>query len=460
MITSAGGFGQCAAEWIATGDPGLDVHELDLNRFEPHVASPSYVRGRGAQHYREFYDIIHPMQPLAQPRPLRVSPFYERQRALGAVFFEGRGWERPQWYAANEALLGTNRVPSRAGWESRHWSPIVYAEHRAVRECVALFDMSPLPKIEVTGADALVLLQRLCANQLDRPVGSVTYTLMLDERGGIRSDLTVARLGPEHFQIGCNGPVDLHWIREHAREAPTAHVRDATGSLCCLGLWGPRARDVIKQVSEDDFSDAAFPYYSARQVTLGEVPVVALRVSYVGELGWELYTSPEYGARLWDLLWAAGQPCGMLAAGRAAFDSLRLEKGYRLWGTDMHTEHNPYQAGLGATVKLDKGAFIGRDALLWSKAAGITSKLSCLVLDDPVHVVMGREPIFDAERCVGYVTSAGYGPMVEQSIAYGYLPLTSAAPGAKLTIEYFGEHLPATVTREPLYDPRGLRLRG
>jgi glycine cleavage system aminomethyltransferase T len=290
----------------------------------------------------------------------------------------------------------------------------------------------------------LALLQRLTTNQLDKPVGSVVYTCMCDERGGIRSDITVTRLAEREFQVACNGLIDLAWVRQHLPADGSVHVHETTPGTCCIGVWGPRARDLVQPLSDADFSNAAFPYFSARRVYIGEVPVLAQRVSYVGELGWELYTTADYGLRLWDLLWDAGQPLGTIAGGRAAFDALRLEKGYRLWGADMYTEHNPYEAGLGFTVKLDKGEFIGRAALVRIKERGITRKLCCMVLDDSATVVMGKEPIRDGARTLGYVTSATYGYSVEKSFA---------------EIEYFGQRYGATVTKEPLFDPKGARLR-
>jgi dimethylglycine oxidase len=478
-ITHGGGVGQVMAEWLADTTPSLDLRECDLHRFEPHVHSRAYVRARGATQYDEVYDIIHPLQQMEQPRPLRVSPFYARQKELGAVFFEGRGWERPQWFATNEALLATadHRLPTtdqasdaevsrrssvvgrRSGWAARFWSPISAAEHLATRERIALYDMTPLTRVEVGGRGALAFLQQLTSNQLDRPAGSVVYTCMLDERGGIRSDVTVARLDERRFQVACNGPQDLAWMRLHLPDDGSVHIYETTPGTCCVGVWGPRARDLVQPLTDADLSNTAFPYFSARQIYIGEVPALALRVSYVGELGWEIYTSADYGLRLWDLLWDAGRPLGVVAGGRGAFDSLRLEKGYRLWGSDMYAEHNPYEAGLGFTVKLDKGNFLGREALLRIKERGLARKLCCMTLDDPQAVVMGKEPILDGERALGYVTSTNYGYSVGTFIVYGYLPLAYATPGAQVEIEYFGARHRATVVKDPLYDPQGSKLK-
>ncbi|HYT27199.1 MAG TPA: FAD-dependent oxidoreductase, partial [Actinomycetota bacterium] len=368
-ITHAAGVGKATAEWIAEGAPGTDLRECDLHRFDAFARSPAYVRRRAVQQYDEVYDVIHPQQPMEEPRPLRVSPFHRRQEELGAVFLEAGGWERPQWYEANAALAAGRPAPAPGAWAARYWSPVVAAEHHATRDRVAMYDMTPLKRAVVSGPGAPGLLERLTTGRLDRPPGYVTYALMLDERGGILSDVTVARLGEQRFQVGCNGPRDLDRLLRHAPPDGSVHVEDTTGGTCCIGLWGPLARDVVQGLSEDDFSDAGFGFFRAREVDVGEVPVTALRLSYVGELGWELYTSADLGLRLWDLLWRAGRPHGVVAGGRGAFNGLRLEKGYRAWGTDMWSEHDPDEAGLGFAVRLDKGDFVGRAALERRRAA-------------------------------------------------------------------------------------------
>ncbi len=459
-ITHGGGVGRAVAEWMAEGTPALDLREADLNRFPPHALTPAYVRARGAQNYREVYDILHPLQQMEHPRPLRLSPFYPRQKDLGAVFFEGAGWERPQWFQANEALLKGQDRPSRSGWEARHWSPIQAAEHRAARERAVLYDLTPFTKIEVAGPGALAFLQYLAANDLDRPVGRVVYTPLLNQRGGIHCDLTVARLGADRFLIltgGASGPHDLAWIRTHA--PASIRVTDLTSAYCGLGLWGPKARDILRKVCPDDLSNKAFPYFTAREIAVGFIPALALRVSYVGELGWEVYAPTEYGPQLWDALSEAGQPLGLAPLGSGAFDSLRLEKGYRLWGADIHADDNPYEAGLGRTVKLNKGDFLGREALRRIQAQGISRRLCCLTLNDPDAVVLGKEPILDRDRVLGYVTSANHGHTVGRFIVYGYLPLSHAVEGTRVEVDYFGRRSAATVMKEPLHDPEGLRLR-
>jgi dimethylglycine oxidase len=457
-ITHAIGVGKVMAEWITDGVPSIDISGADVHRFEPYALSPSYILARSAQSFREVYDIIHPQQPMEEPRPLRASPFYPRQKELGAYFLEASGWERPQWFEANESLPGGREVPARGEWAGRYWSPVVAAEARATRERAALYDMTSLKRAEVAGPGALTFLQGLTTGDLDKPPGKVTYTLMLDDAAGVRSDITVARLGEEHFQLGLNGPRDIEWMERHLPSDGSVRVLDITPGTCCIGVWGPAARDVVQSLSEDDFSNEAFGFFNARRTYLREVPVTALRLSYVGELGWEIYTSADLGLRLWDLLWEAGRPYGVLAGGRGAFNSLRVEKGYRAWGTDMTTEHDPYEAGLGFAVKPEKGDFVGREALLRRKEAGPRRRLVCLVLDDPGVVVMGSEPVW-AGAPVGYVTSADFGYSLGRSIAYAWVPPENAGVGDRLEIEYFGRRYPATVTEEPLFDPAMKRMR-
>ncbi len=462
-ITHGGGVGNVVAEWMDEGATRLDLREADYDRFAAHVHTPAYIRARGEQQYREVYDIIHPLQQMEQPRNLRRSPFQPRLEALGAVFFESAGWERPQWLESNRDLVANGAAPDRSGWEAQHWSPIQAGEHRATRERVALYDVSAFTKLEVNGPGAVDFLQSVSANQVDRPVGKVVYTAMLNQNGGIQCDLTLTRLDRDRFLVltgGASGARDLRWLRDHAPKDGSVTITDVTSEFSGIGLWGPRARDVLRQVCAEDVSNSAFPYFASKPLAIGAAPARALRVSYVGELGWEIYVPTEFGLGVWDALWEAGQSLGMIAAGGGAFDSLRLEKGYRLWGADIHTEYSPYEAGLGWAVKLNKGDFVGREALMRQREAGISRRLCCLVMVDPQHVVMGKEPILAGDRVLGYVTSANFGYSVGRSIAYGYLPLEFAESGTEVTIEYFGRRYVATVTDEPLYDPRHAKLRG
>ncbi|MCK2219852.1 FAD-dependent oxidoreductase [Actinomadura sp. ATCC 31491] len=448
-VTHSAGVARAVAELLVDGTSRTDLHECELARFEPAQLSPAYVEERGRQSFVEVYDVIHPLQPMESPRPLRTSPFHVRQRELGAVFLEGAGWERPHWFEANAPLLEERDRPAageRDAWASRYWSPIAAAESRATRERVALYDMTPLKRIEVSGPGSAAFLQRMTTNNVDRKPGSVTYSLLLDARGGIRSDLTVARLAEERFQIGANGNLDLDWLTRHAPGG--VRVRDLTPGTCCVGVWGPLARDLVQPLTDLDLSNAGFRYFTCKSGYVGHVPVLALRVSYVGELGWELYTTADLGLKLWDTLWATGLA---VAGGRAAFNSLRLEKGYRLWGVDMTTEHDPYEAGLGFAVRGDKD-FLGRDALRPEPTRKLVPLLSA-------EVVMGKEPVRHDGRTVGYVTSAAYGHTVRRPIAYAWLPAELATPGTHVDISYFGRRVPAEVAAEPLYDPGMEKIR-
>ncbi|WP_238547303.1 GcvT family protein [Actinoplanes friuliensis] len=449
-VTHSAGVAKAVAEWLVDGRPGIDLHECDLNRFDVSQLSPAYVRERSIRSFVEVYDIIHPLDPPSV-RDLRVSPFHTRQAELGAVFGEGAGWERPLWYAANAGLPRDD--VERDAWSARNWSPIAAGEARATREGVALYDMTPLTRLEVTGP--VSFLQGLTSSNVDRPVGTVVYTLLLDEAGGVRSDVTVARLAEDRFQVGVNGPLDLDWLLR--RKPGGVSVRDVTGGTCGVGLWGPHARDLIAPLADIDVSHGAFGYFKARRGHLGTVPVTMLRLSYVGELGWEIYTTAELGLKLWDTLWAAGEPYGIVAGGRAAFNSLRLEKGYRAWGTDMTAEDDPYEAGLGFAVRLDGEDFTGRAALL--DRTEPQRRLTCLLLDNEGCVPMGREPVYADGKPVGYVTSAAYGHTIGAPIAYAWLPAAVALPGTSLQIGYFDRRLRATVAEEPLFDPKHERIR-
>ncbi|MDT0566069.1 FAD-dependent oxidoreductase [Streptomyces sp. DSM 3412] len=459
-VTHSAGVGRAMAEWLVDGYcSSFDLHECDVNRFEPHQLSPEYVLARDCQNFVEVYDILHPLQPSGDPRPIRTSPFHARQQEHGAFFLEANGWERPQWYEANAGLVEGRSIPTPGDWAARYWSPIVGAEAQATRETVAMYDMTALKRLEVSGPGAADLLERLCTGKVAKSVGSVTYTLLLDHDGGIRSDVTVARLARDTFQIGANGNLDLDWITRHLPADGTVQVRDITPGTCCIGLWGPLARKVLQPLTDADFSGDGLKYFRAKHAYIGSVPVTAMRLSYVGELGWELYTTADQGQKLWDTLWAAAEPLGGVIAGRGAFNSLRLEKGYRSFGTDMTYEHDPYEAGVGFAVKLDKDDFVGKAALLRRKE-NVRRKLTCLVIDDPRSVVMGKEPVLDGDRPVGYVTSAAYGYTIGKGIAYAWLPTELTAPGTALRIGYFDQLVEAVVTEEPLFDPTMSRLRG
>jgi 4-methylaminobutanoate oxidase (formaldehyde-forming) len=442
-LAGAGGVGKVMSEWIVDGRPEWDVWPLDHRRFGRQYRSQPYTLARSYEALSQYYDIKYPGEEKQAGRPLRVSPVYTRHKALDASFGEKGGWERVNWYESN-AARGDESLRPR-GWAGENWSPAIGVEARAAREGVALFDQSSFSKLEVRGTGALAFLERMCANRIDRPVGSVVYTQLLNERGGIEADLSVMRRGDDRFLLVTGtafGTHDRAWLERHAPRDGSVYVEDVTSAYACLCLWGPNARDVL---------DLRFPYMQAREIAVGDVPCIASRVTYVGELGWELYCPAEYGLRLWDALHVDGVTPG----GYRAIDALRLEKGYRAWASDLSSETTPYEAGLGFAVKPDKGEFIGRSALREPE-----QKLVCLVLDDPRSIALGSEPVrTEAGEIVGRVTSGGYGYAVEASIAYAYVPLEHARPGARHAVDIFGEWVPAEVREEPLYDPKGERVR-
>jgi 4-methylaminobutanoate oxidase (formaldehyde-forming) len=465
-IAGAGGIGRQVASWIVDGEPELDLWRMDIRRFGAQYRSRAYTLARTTEVYATYYDIHYPNEERQAGRPLRQSPTYPRLQALGAALGEKGGWERPNWFGPNADLAGAEgrqryEALRPRGWAGEHWHPAIAAEALATRRTAALFDETSFAKLEVAGPGACTFLQGLCANDVDVAPGTVVYTALLNRRGGIECDLTVTRVAPDRFLLVTGtavGQHDLGWLRRHLPDGGSVLLSDVTSSRVCFGLWGPAARSILSSVTVDDVSDAAFPYLSARSITVGSAPVYALRVTYVGELGWELYAPTEYGVALWDTLWAAGEPHGLVAGGYRAIDALRLEKGYRVWSSDITPEETPYEAGLGFAVKLDKGEFLGRDALVAARAAGPRKRLRCLVLDDPSSVCLGNEPVRVAGAIVGRVTSGGYGFAVERSIAYAYLP-PDVPIGARGEVDVFGTWVGFEVMREPLYDPAGDRIR-
>jgi glycine cleavage system aminomethyltransferase T/glycine/D-amino acid oxidase-like deaminating enzyme len=452
-LAGAGGIGKAMAEWIAGGEPEHDLWEMDIRRFGAHYRSPAYTLKRTREVYETYYDIKYPGHERSAGRPLRVSSAYAWHREHGAAFGEKSGWERVNWYEAN-ADDGDEALRPR-GWAGKLWSPAIGAEHRACRERAALFDESSFSKIEVAGPGAAAYLESLCDNRVARDVGRITYTQMLNRRGGIECDFTVTRVEDELFSIVTGtafGNHDLSWIRRRAPDDGSVRVSDVTARWACFALWGPRARDVLAPLTSDPLD---FGYMSMRDVAVGDVPVRALRVTFVGELGWELYCPTEYGAGLWRALWEAGRPHGLAAGGYRAIDTLRLEKGYRVWAADITPDETPHEAGLGFCVRDDKD-FVGREALA---ARAPERRLRCLVLDDPRSVALGNEPVRVGGEVVGRVTSGGYGYTVERSIAYAYLPPEHDV-GTAVEVDIFGRWIGGEVAREPLYDPDGDRVRG
>jgi glycine cleavage system aminomethyltransferase T/glycine/D-amino acid oxidase-like deaminating enzyme len=459
-LAGAGGMGQLVAEWIVEGVPSLDVWEMDSRRFGSAYASGSYTLARTLEVYSTYYDVKYPGHERQAGRPLRVSPAYERLRELGAAFGEKSGWERANWFEPN-ASRGDESLRPR-GWAGRLWSPAIGAEHRACREAVALFDETSFAKLDVVGSGGATFLESMCDNRVARDIGAVTYTQMLNPRGGIECDFTVTRLAEDRFRIVTGtafGQHDSAWIRSHAPDDGSVLVEDVTSRYACLGLWGPAARDLLQPLTAADLGNDAFPYMRARELSVGFVPCLAVRVTYVGELGWELYCPAEFGRRLWDTIWDAGEEHGLVAGGYKAIDSLRLEKGYRVWGADITPDENPFEAGLGFAVKLDKGDFVGRDALLAARKRPPERTLACLVLDDPRSVALGSEPVRMGGEILGRVTSGGYGYSVERSIAYAYVPAESAEVGLPVEVEIFGDWVGGRIAEEPLWDPAGERIR-
>jgi glycine cleavage system aminomethyltransferase T/glycine/D-amino acid oxidase-like deaminating enzyme len=450
-LAGAGGVGKAMAEWIVAGEPSLDLWHMDIRRFGPHYRSPSYTLKRTKEVYETYYDIRYPGHERDAGRPLRVSSAYSWHADHGASFGEKSGWERVNWYESNAGAGDESLRPN--GWAGKLWSPAIGVEHRATREAAGLFDESSFAKLELEGSGAAELLEQLCDNRVARDVGQITYTQMLNRRGGIECDFTVARLAEERFAIVTGtafGNHDRSWIASHLPADGSVRLTDVTARSACFGLWGPRARDILAPLTSDPLD---FGYMRLREITVGDVPVRAVRVTFVGELGWELYCPTEYGAALWRTLWEAGQPHGLIAGGYRAIDSLRLEKGYRVWAADITPDDTPLEAGLGFCVRQDK-TFIGSAAL-----GEPLRRLRAITLDDPRAVALGNEPVRVGGEIVGRVTSGGYGYTVERSIAYAYLP-AAVDEGAAVEIDVFGRWVSGTVASEPLFDPSGERIRG
>ena len=459
--THSGGYGRILAEWMENGVPRLpsgtvDTGGIHVRRFEPHAGEVDYFVDRGATRYEQVYSIVDPRWQPDDHRGIRTSPFYEQQAELGAEFYQSGGWETAQWYESNADLVEEyeDRIPEQDGWESINRSPITGAEHLHTRENVSMFDMTSFSSIEVSGEGAMEFLQRVCTNDVDVDPGRVRYSLLLNEGGGILADVTVVRLGPEEYVVttgGGNSP-GIHGGFLAERAPPTVSVDVQEGARSTIGLWGPNARLLLQRLTDADVTNSGFPYFRAKQIYVGDVPVLALRVSYVGELGWELWTPVEYGRRLWKLLWEAGQDLGVRPMGGGALESLRLEKGYRLWGTDIDTGANPFEAGLGFAVDMDTD-FVGNAALATVRTEGVDSRITPLTLDDSTEILSTGRPVLVDGEAAGYVQAADFGYSVGESIAYTYLPSEYAEAGTSVEVLCEGERYDATVRDEPLFDP-------
>ncbi len=481
-IKEAPGIAKTVAEWMTSGVPEIDPHGSDVARFYPHARTRAHVHARTAEGYNKTYGIVHPAEQWSSNRNVRLSPFHAREQELGAVFFETAGWERPQWYESNRKLLaeyGDRAKPRPAEWDARWWSPIVNAEHLAMRDRVGLVDLTAFAVFDVTGAGALDYMQRMLVSQADVAVGRVMYTPLLNEHGGMKADLTVMRLGEEHFRVvtgGGLGMVDKKWFADHLPPDRAVQLHDATSAWCTVGVWGPRARHLVQAVTGDDVSHAGFPFATCREITIGPIRALASRISYVGELGWELHAAMEQGQRLWDLLWEAGQAHGVVPVGIGVYGTTgRLEKGYRAYGNELEQEYTLVEAGMARpTVKAQ--AFIGKEAYIKQRAEPPAAVLCTLTVDSHVassgvpRYMQGREPIMtpdgaplvDRRGRRSYVTSAGAGPSVGKYLLLGYLPPDSAKVGTRLAVEYFGDRYPVTVAvagSTPLFDPENTRMK-
>jgi glycine cleavage system aminomethyltransferase T/glycine/D-amino acid oxidase-like deaminating enzyme len=470
-LTHAAGVGKCMAEWMTHGETEWDMRQCNVQRFHRFQSTREFVEVICDKNYAEVYEIVHPRQPLSKPRDVRLSPFHAQWQSLSCSFTTFAGLELPNWCEQNAGLLEKydERIPERSGWAAQHWSRIQGAEHLQTRETVALFDLTGLSIIEARGRGALDFVNHLCSNQMAVKPGRAVYTCWLTPQGGVRRDLAVARLSDDRFWMFVGEgtrPLDWEWANRFAPEDGSVILTDVSDAFTALGLWGPNARKVLQRVTRDAVSNAAFPYFTGQWIEIGTAAVYALRLSYAGELGWELHIPVDQAAAVWEALWEAGREHGMIGAGMGAFDSLRLEKGYRGWGTDVCTEHNPYEAGLGWTVKLDKPEFVGKAAAAAASAAPLTRKLTCLTLDDPGAAAFGYEPILlpspskgEGNAVLGYVTSANYGYSVGTFIAYGYVSAEHGTVGTRLDVEYFGRRFAATVSDDPLFDPAMARLK-
>ncbi len=463
-IASAGGAGRALAEWIAAGEPPMDLWPVDIRRFGRHHRSDDWVRTRTLEAYGKHYTMAWPFEEYRSGRPLRVSPLYQRLKDQGACFGEKLGWERPNWFAPPGVEAKDADTYGR-----QNWFAYVGAEHQACRERVALFDQTSFAKFLLIGRDAEPALQWICANDVGRPPGSLTYTQMLNARGGIECDLTVARLSQSEFYIVTGTGFATHdfaWIRRNIPpDCGDATLLDVTSAYCVLALMGPSARDVLASATHADLSNAAFPFGAWREIDLAGAPVRALRVTYVGELGWELHIPVECAAAVYERLMEAGRPHGITNAGYRAIESLRLEKGYRAWGADIGPDYTPLEAGLVWAVKLAKGvAFLGRDALLAQRSQPLGKRLACFTVDDPGVVLLGRETIYRNGERVGWLSSAGWGYTVGKNIGFGYARNAHGVDDAMLAsgsyeLEVASGRIPCRLHLGALYDPRMERVK-
>ena len=455
-IAAGGGAGEMIAEWIVDGRPSLDLWPLDVRRFSPHHATKAFMYPRAVEHYAHHYKMRYPGQEAETVRNLRLSPIFQRLKDHGAVYGSKNGWERPLWFAPE----GVPPVDQLA-FIDPGWKKFAATEHAAVREGVALIDQSSFAKFELFGKGALEAVQAIAVSNMDKPVGSVIYTQLCNETGGIEADLTITRTGEDRFYIVTGsgfGVHDSNWIRRALPKDGSVHLIEVTSAKAVINVCGPKARDVLQQVCESDVSNAAFPFGTAQEIIIGAAHVQAVRIGYVGELGWELHVPTEFALHVYDCLWSAGQAHGIRDIGYRAIESLRLEKGYLYWSADITPDYTPVEAGLGFRVHLkSKGDYIGRSVLEAQKSNGPAQRLCTLVCDQKLPVTGGETILLDG-KTVSLATSAGYGYSVGKTIIFAYLPV-GMVDKTGFEIEVFGDCHPITPVDGPLYDPKNERLK-
>jgi glycine cleavage system aminomethyltransferase T/glycine/D-amino acid oxidase-like deaminating enzyme len=471
--------GKSIAEWMVHGEPEIDCNQSDISRFHAHQKTRRHTKERSFEAFPKTYGIVHPAEQYLSDRPLRRSPMHEWHAAHDAEFFELAGWERTQWFNSNAGLVEKYGVQTRPNeWDARWWSPIINAEHLAMREAAGIFDLSSFMIFDIVGPGALASVQRVAMRQMDVAVGRVVYTPILAESGGFKSDLTIMRLAKDVFRVvtgAGHGPADLKWFRDNL--AADAALVDQTTAFTTIGIWGPRARDIVQSITRADMSNEAFKFGTCRTVEIGSQLVLASRISYVGDLGWELYVPIEQGRRLWEELWAAGQPHGLTACGMGVYGTTgRLEKAYRLFGAELDLDYTVVEADM-APPRVKAQDFIGKAAVVAAMAEAPAATLCTLTVDDHTSAngerryMLGRQPIVadaagtpitDAKGRRSYATSAGAGPSLGKHILLAYLPPEYAVEGNRLFVEYFQEHYPVTVAvvgARPPFDPDNTRIR-
>ncbi|HEX9097647.1 MAG TPA: FAD-dependent oxidoreductase [Candidatus Dormibacteraeota bacterium] len=445
----AGGIGKSLTELITAGETELDLYGYRPWRFGPVHRDHRYVAELAREAYRYYYFLRYPYDADEWGRPRRTSALHHRMQDLGAVFGQKHGWERPEHFEPERTWRRAGADQRNFGWTRPPWFELQAEEHRAFRQRVGIIDMTSFGKIELNGPGALPLLERVAGNRIDRPVGSVVYTQLLDRRGGIAGDVTITRLGPHRFRLVTgagyvNSDLGFLQLERRADEGPV-EIRETTEEWCVVGIWGPQARQLLASVTDDDVSEDGFLFMQGRIIHIEGFEVFAQRVTYVGELGWEFYLGPGVAGQVWDRLMSAGRPVGIRPGGYRALDSLRMEKGYRYYGTDLTLLDNPLEAGLGFCLRFDKGEFNGREALLAAKAAGIRRRLRTLLVGEREYVtIYGGEAVYADGSIVGRLRSCAYGFTVGRNLAYSYLPV-ELGPGARVEVDVFGQRLPAEV---------------